>query len=344
MQVIRFRGDLKPVPSMTRQSKPGLPPKSAPPTLFAAAAAARPKQKLLQPPGAAVWLKQRSESQVNRRGFIVHSNQAKLNPRAIDLPLVGNKSSKQNAPSARPPTPEYWTQEAQQSLQSSIERIEQHAAKGRTLCRPHLNPTQSSCTNRDSNSTTSVVKVTLRRAQPMHPPEILQIEGEAGQAHDANKALAPGRAKDPSTPSTAGKRVSSPPAPQPPRKQPMLSRVTALPDLLLPSMEQIAAAHTGSTPGMLPHPPSETSEDCSKAAADVLQRHTPEDVGVIMDQALEQRLSPLQLTLPDSPLLRSVWLKSVANYERLRMQQRCKRLRLLHRRDLHGLVPIVECQ
>ena len=182
MQVIRFRGDLKPVPSMTRQSKPGLPPKSAPPTLFAAAAAARPKQKLLQPPGAAVWLKQRSESQVNRRGFIVHSNQAKLNPRAIDLPLVGNKSSKQNAPSARPPTPEYWTQEAQQSLQSSIERIEQHAAKGRTLCRPHLNPTQSSCTNRDSNSTTSVVKVTLRRAQPMHPPEILQIEGEAGQA------------------------------------------------------------------------------------------------------------------------------------------------------------------
>ena len=102
-----------------------------------------------------------------------------------------------------------------------------------------------------------------------------------------------------------------------------LSRVKALPQLALPSDKETLL------------PAEEQPRDDTDG--DDEERHL-----CLLDEALDSRLSPLQLTLPDSPVLKAVWLRSVASYERLRLRQAAKRLRLAHGRQVRGLVPISE--
>lgn len=137
--------------------------------------------------------------------------------------------------------------------------------------------------------------------------------------------------------------MHAPPATAPP--QPTLSRATALAELVLPSAEDLTAAcasHVPTEAGLLVH--AGLSDAGILHGGEPLQKDTPRGAGELLSEALDQRLSPLQLTLPDSPVLKAIWLKSVANYERLCLQRRAKRLRLAHRREARGLVPIKEIQ
>ena len=102
-----------------------------------------------------------------------------------------------------------------------------------------------------------------------------------------------------------------------------LSRVKALPNLALPCPLDM--------PNVQPNDDHEQEQQGDEM-----------DGGDMLDQALESRLSPLQLALPDSPELKAIWLRSVASYERLRLRQAAKKLRLAHGLQRRGLVPIPE--
>lgn len=117
-----------------------------------------------------------------------------------------------------------------------------------------------------------------------------------------------------------------------------LSRAKALPDLMLP-----AQASPLSLRQSIEQPCERQPQlPIAQQQSDHGKYNDEETQLCVLEKALEARLSPLQLTLPDSPVLRAAWLRSVAAYERLRMRQAAKRLRLEHRRKLRGLVTISE--
>ena len=206
--------------------------------------------------------------------------------------------------------PASFSQDEQRSLQSAIEKIEAHARaaveRSQTPSgprRPQTAPLQP-----------VVPTVTIRMAQPLEEatPVDVASDDEGGEAVDGDTASAKPPVDAPPTQTQAAAPGLAPTVnlTQLPRMLPeparALARVKALPSLLMPSNELLAGV---------------------AAAAPATARLV---------------LSPLEINLPASPVLAAAWECGHAKYERIKFMQKSKRLKLIRKREVQGLVPIVE--
>lgn len=60
------------------------------------------------------------------------------------------------------------------------------------------------------------------------------------------------------------------------------------------------------------------------------------------EQQQQSRLSPLKVDLPDEQTMQTMWQRSSAVYERLRLQRLCKRIMHVRRREETGMDPVIE--
>ena len=123
-----------------------------------------------------------------------------------------------------------------------------------------------------------------------------------------------------------------------------VARTKALCELILPSPELLTEAvepleRVDST--LAPVPCATTKGDRildPSPSASTLEAAVAETTEI----ARQIALSPLRLNLPESPVLRAVWERSAAVYERMKLQRKARHISFARRQQIRGLVPITE--
>jgi len=142
------------------------------------------------------------------------------------------------------------------------------------------------------------------------------------------------------------------PSSGPHQAAPLTARPRRLPELLLPPSAAAAeddldgavlAADMAAAPSLEALCSIQTASD-----GEVEMHHAQLADGPVSGNGQEATASkcpvrsPLQFQLPESPVLRAVWARGEAAYDRIRRQQMVKKAQLARRREAGGLVPISE--